>query len=147
MLRSYARVIQTCGDGVYRCDLSVLILAEIGFHTMEDSQTAGCDGCCSLCSIHTAACCLTSDQTDIFVINKIIKSSDGIGAAAYAGQDNIRKSALFFQHLLFDLLGNNCLEITDNSRERVGSHNRSQYIVGVCDTVCPLTHSLGNGIF
>ena len=93
---------------------------------MEDSQTAGCDGCCSLCSIHTAACCLTSDQTDIFVINKIIKSSDGIGAAAYAGQDNIRKSALFFQHLLFDLLGNNCLEITDNSRERVGSHNRSQ---------------------
>ena len=147
MLRSYARVIQTCGDGVYRCDLSVFILAEIGFHAMENSKTAGCDGCCSLCGIHTAASCLTADETDIFVINKIVKSSDCIGDAAYAGQDNIRKSALFFQHLLFDLLGNDCLEITDDSWERVWSHNRSQYIVGICNTVCPLTHGLGNGVF
>ena len=71
---------------------------------MEDSETTGCDGCRSLSSIHTTSCCLTADKTNVFVINEIVEGSDSIGAAAYAGQDNIRKSALFFQHLFFDLL-------------------------------------------
>ena len=146
MLRTYTRIIKTCGDGVYRCDLSVLILAEVRFHTMEDSETTGCDGCRSLRSIHATSCCLTADETNVFVLNEIVEASDSIGAAAYAGQDNIRKSSLFFQHLFFDLLGDHCLEITYDSWERVRSHNRSQYIMGICNTVCPLTHGLGNGI-
>ena len=37
MLRSDAGIIQSCGNGIYRSDLSVFILAEIGFHSMEDS--------------------------------------------------------------------------------------------------------------
>ena len=37
MLRSDAGIIQSCGNGIYGSDLSVLILAEIGFHAMEDS--------------------------------------------------------------------------------------------------------------
>ena len=146
MFRTYAWVIKTCGDGVYRCNLSVFVLAEVGFHTMEDSETTGCDGCRSLSSIHTTSCCLTADKTNVFVINEIVESSDSIGAAAHTGQDNIRKSSLFFQHLFFDLLGDHGLEITYDGRERVRAHNRSQYIMGICNTVCPLTHGLGNGI-
>ena len=37
MLRSDTGIIQSCGNGIYGSDLSVLILAEIGFHAMEDS--------------------------------------------------------------------------------------------------------------
>ena len=95
MLRTYTRIIKTCGDGVYRCDLSVLILAEVGFHTMEDSETTGCDGCRSFRSIYATSCCLTADETNVFVLNEIVEGSDSIGAAAHTGQDNIRKPALF----------------------------------------------------
>ena len=37
MLRSDTGIIQSCGNGIYGSDLSVLILTEIGFHAMEDS--------------------------------------------------------------------------------------------------------------
>ena len=37
MLRSDAGIIQSCGNGIYGSDLSILILTEIGFHAMEDS--------------------------------------------------------------------------------------------------------------
>ena len=37
MLRSDAGIIQSCRNGIYGSDLSVLILTEIGFHAMEDS--------------------------------------------------------------------------------------------------------------
>ena len=113
---------------------------------MENPKTACCNGCCCLCCIHATSCCLTADKTNIFILNEIVEGSDGIGAAAYAGQDNIRKSSLFFQHLFFDFLGDHGLEITYDGRERVRAHNRSQYIMGICNTVCPLTHGLGNGI-
>ena len=98
---------------------------------MEDPKTTGCNGCRSLRSIHATSCCLTADETNVFILDEIVKGSDGIGAATYTGQNNIRKSAFFFQHLLFNLLGDHCLEITDDGRERMWSHNRSQYIVGI----------------
>jgi hypothetical protein len=37
MLRSDAGIIQSCRNGIYGSDLSVLILAEIGFHAVKDS--------------------------------------------------------------------------------------------------------------
>ena len=37
MLRSHARIIQSCGNGVYRRYLSIFILAEIGLHAVEDT--------------------------------------------------------------------------------------------------------------
>ena len=37
MLRSDAGIIQSCRNGIYGSDLSVLVLAEIGFHAVKDS--------------------------------------------------------------------------------------------------------------
>ena len=38
VLRADAGIVQSGGDGVHRRDLSVLILAEIGFHAVENAQ-------------------------------------------------------------------------------------------------------------
>ena len=114
---------------------------------MEDSKSASGNGGCGLCSIYAAACCLAADQLYIFVFNKVVKGSDGIGAAAYTGKNCIWKPAFFFQHLFLDFFGDNCLEIADNGWERVRAHNGAQYIMGICYTVGPFTHGLGYGIF
>ena len=146
MFRSDSRIIQTCGNGIYRCDLTIFILTEIRFHSMEDSQFAGCNGSCCLCRIYATSCCLTSDQTDIFVIDKIVECSDRIGSATYTCKNCIRKSALFFKDLLFDFFGDHCLKIANNCRERMRSHYRTKYIMCIGNTVCPLSHCLGNSI-
>ena len=123
MFRSDTRVIQSCGNRVNRSNLSIFILTEVGLHTMEDAQTTGSNRSRCLCGIDTSSCCLTTDKTHIFIFNKIIKCSNGIGAAAHAGQYSIRKSALFFQHLFLDLFGNHSLKISHNGRKWMRAHN------------------------
>ena len=112
VLRADAGIIQTGGDGVNRRDLTVLILAEIGLHAVENAQTARIDGGCSLEGVDAAACGLTADQAHIFIIDEIVEAANGVGAAAHAGNDGVRQVAFLFQHLLLDLLGNNRLKIT-----------------------------------
>lgn len=114
---SNTRVIQTGGDGINRCDLTILILAEIRLHTVENTKFSGCDRCCSLSSIDTASSCLTTNQANSLVLNKVVESSDCIGTTANTGKYSIRKFSFFFQNLFFDLLGNNCLK----SRTIVGN--------------------------
>ena len=147
MFRSNTRVIQTGGDGINRCDLTILILAEIRLHTVENTKFSGCNRCCSLSSIDTASSCLTTNQANSLVLNKVVESSDCIGTTANTGKYSIRKFSFFFQNLFFDLLGNNCLEITNNCRKWVRSHDRSEHIMCIGNTVCPLSHRLRNGIF
>ena len=147
VLRTDSRVVQTCGNGVNWCDLTVLILTEIGFHSVENAKPACGNGSGCLCGVYAAACCLTANELHIFVFNKVIEGSDSIGAAANTCKDCIWKPAFFFQHLLLDFFGDNCLEIADNGWERVRAHNGAQYIMGICYTVSPFTHGLGYGIF
>ena len=114
---------------------------------MEDTQLSGSDRSCRLCSVDAAPCCLTADQTHPLILDKIIKGSDRIGSAADTGQHRIRKPSLLLQDLFLDLLGDYRLKISDDRWERMWTHRRPQYIMGICDPVCPLSHGLGNRIF
>ena len=104
MLGTNTGVIQPGRDRVDRRDLAVLILAEIGFHSVEDAHTAGVDGRSGFKGVNAAACCLAADQTDLLVANEMVKAADGVRAAADTGDDGIGQAALLFQHLLPDLL-------------------------------------------
>ena len=113
---------------------------------MEDPQFSCCNGSCSLCSMDAPACCLAADQLYFLIFNKMVKGTDCIGAAAYAGKNSIRKLSFLFQHLLLNFFGDHSLEITYNGRERMGSHYRAKYIMGICDPVRPLSHGFRNCI-
>ena len=81
MLRSDSRIVKACGNRVYGSDLAVLVLAEIGFHSVENAKLACGDGGCCFCCIDASSCCLTADELYVFVFNEMIEGSDGIGAA------------------------------------------------------------------
>ena len=118
MLRSDTRIVQSGRNGIYRSDLTIFVLTEIGFHTMEDAHSADIYRGCRFKSINAPSSCLASDQLHILVLNKMVEATDGIGAPTYAGNHDIRKSVLLLQHLLLYFLGDNCLEVTHNSRKR-----------------------------
>ena len=134
MLRSNARVVKACGNRVNWCDLTVFILAEVGFHTVEDAECSGCNGCCSLCGVDAASCCLASDQADIFVIDEVIEHTHRIASAADACHDGFREFSFFFEDLLSCLFADDSLEIADDGRERMRAHNGTENVVGVIDT-------------
>ena len=72
VLRSDARVIQSRGDGVDRCNLPVFILAEVGLHAVEDAQLSGGDGGRRLRRIHAPARGLAADKLYFRVADKTV---------------------------------------------------------------------------
>ena len=107
---------------------------------MENSETPGGDGCCRFSGINAASSCLAADQFDIRIADKIVKGADRVGTAADTGKNGIREPSLFFEDLLLDFLGNDCLEIADDRREWVRSHAGTEDIVRIIDAVGPFAH-------
>ena len=126
--------------------MTVLILAEIGFHAVEYSEPAGRYSRRGLEGVDPSARRFAANQPYAIISDKMIEAAYGIGAAAYAGEHRIRKSSFLFEYLFLDLLRDNRLKITDNGRERMRSHNRTEAIVGIADTSSPLAHRFADGV-
>ena len=146
VLRADAGVIQTGGDGVNRSDLTVLVLAEIALHAVENAQTAGSDGRGGLCGVDTAACGFTADQAHALILDEVVKRADGVRAAADTCHHDVREFALLFEHLLLDLLGDDRLEIAHDGRERVRAHARAEAVMRVVNAGSPLAEGGGASI-
>ena len=89
MLGTDTRIIKTCGDRIYGSDLAVLILAEIGLHAVEDTESSRSDSSRSLESIYASARSLTAYELNVLILNEVVESTDRIGAAS----DTCRGSA------------------------------------------------------
>ena len=114
------------GYGIHDLRHRDLVADEVDSVALADAY-----GSRSLKSIHTSACCLASYKPYILILYEMVESSDGIGAAAYACDYRIRKTSLFHEHLLLDLLTDNSLEVADDSREGVRSHDGTQAVMRI----------------
>ena len=103
MLRSYAGIVQSSRDGVYRRYLTELILTKVGFHAVKYPRSSCSDSGCGILCINPTACRFTSDKSDLLIFDKVIESPYGIGATPHARQYRIRKPAFFFKDLCFYL--------------------------------------------
>ena len=146
VLGANAGIVQTCTDGVHGGDLTVLVLAEVGLHAVEDAYASGCHGGGSLKGVDAPTGGLAADEADILVPDEVVEGADGVGAAAHTGDDGIGQSALFFQDLLLDLLGDDSLEVPHHLGEGMGTHGGADAVVGVMDAAGPLDHGLVDGI-
>ena len=103
VLRPDTGIIESCGNGINRCDLSVFILTEVGFHPVKDARFSGGYGGCRFKCIRTSSGGFASDEPDAPVADKMIKAADGIGSSAYTGDDGIRKASFSLENLFFYL--------------------------------------------
>ena len=87
------RIIQSGRDGIYRSDLTVFILAEVGFHAMEDTKAAGGNGEAAVSAVLTPRPAASQPISCTSLSSMVIEGTDGIGTAAYTGPDGIRKPA------------------------------------------------------
>ena len=146
MLRAHTGIIQSGGNGVYRGNLAVLVLTEIGLHAVENAHPAGVNRGGGFKGVDAPSGGLTADQPDARVVDKVVEAADGVGTAAHAGHHRIGKTALFFQHLLFNFPGNHRLEIPDNGGEGMRSHDGAKAVVGVVNAGSPFPHGFGNRV-
>ena len=90
---------------------------------MENPYTPCIDGRRRLKGVNAPAGSFTANQPYLLILNEVIETADGVGAAAHTGQHRIRQAAFFFEHLTFDFLRDNRLKVADNRRKRMWPHN------------------------
>ena len=61
MLRSHTRIVESRRDRVDRRNLTVLVLAEIGLHAVENADRAHIQGRCGLLGLNASARRLAAD--------------------------------------------------------------------------------------
>ena len=117
MLRSNARVVKACrkSSKPVRSDRIYPGRSRISY-PWKTPSVPGCNGCCSLCGVDAASCCLASNQADIFVIDEVIEHTHRIASAADACHDGFREFSFFFEDLLSCLFADDSLEIADDGR-------------------------------
>ena len=100
-------------------------------HTMENTDTSLCDRCCMLIGIYAFSRCFAADKLHAFIRNKIVKHTDRIAAATDAGNYSFWQFPFFFKDLRSCFLTDHALEISDDHRERVWSHNGTEHIMRI----------------
>ena len=104
VLRTNARVVEPCRNRINGCDLAVLILTEVGLHSVENARFSCGDGGRRLLGVNASACRLASDKSDALIFNEVPEAADGVRPAANAGDNHVRKPALLLHKLPSDLL-------------------------------------------
>ena len=147
MFRTDARIIKTCRDRIYWSNLAVFVLAEVRFHAVEDTNRALRDCRRMFFCIDATTCCFTTDETNTFVWNEMIKHAHRIRAATYTNHNSCWQLAFCFKDLLTRFTADNGLEIANDHREWMSTHNGSQYVMRIGHSVCPFAQRFGNRIF
>ena len=101
MFRADSGIIQSCRNRIYFFNISVIILAEKGFHTMKYTDTSLRNCCRMVWRINPFPSGFTSDELYIGIIFIGIKGADRITASAHTSKYSIRKTTFFFQYLSF----------------------------------------------
>lgn len=87
-----------------------------------------------------------TDQSHTRIFDKVVKSTDRIGATTDTGNDSVRQLAHLFVHLRLDLSTNDPLEVTDDGGERVGTDSGADKIMGRVQSSDPVSHSLVDSV-
>lgn len=147
MLRTDTWVVETSGDRVRLDDLPMSGLEKVRAYTVENTwDTAGEGGAVSL-SIHTFACSLHANKSDVLVLDKVVERPDGITASSNASYDSLRKFSSCSQHLGLDLLADELLEVSHKRRERVWPDSGTDQVVCVREVGDPVTQGLVDRVF
>ena len=97
--------------------------------------------------IHAQTACFYADQTYVFFFDIGMEQTDGVRAAAYAGNGNIRLAADGFQHLLFGFIADHALEIAYHFRIRRRACGSADDVERVVHAGNPFAHSFVHCVF
>ncbi len=94
-----------------------------------------------------AAAGFHADQPHGFVLHERMENSDGIAAAADAGDHLIRQAAFGFENLLARFEADHAMKIAHHGGIRMRAQRRAQQVMGVGDVGDPVAHGFADGVF
>ena len=145
---TYARIIQSGGDGVRFLNLPVLVLDNVGASSMNDAQFAEGDGGGRHARFHSFTAGFGENYLRAFVVDIVVNGSGGIASAAYAGYEIVRTIAPFlFHELLLNLLADNRLQACHHIGIGMRAYGGADDVIGVGRVAAPVAYGLVGGVF
>src|SRR5580692_1965434 len=96
--------------------LTVRVLQKIAVGAVQDAGRSAGESCGMRAKLSAAAAGFYSDQTNARVAKKRMEDSDGVTAAADAGENRIRQPVLALQNLAAGFISDDAVKIADHHR-------------------------------
>src|SRR5690606_9814274 len=100
-------------------DLAVTVLQDVGAIAMQYTYRATCQGGRVLAAIEPFARSFDTDETDIGMVDIRVENTDGVGASAHCGDDEIWLPPGGFRHLFEAFLADDALEVAHHHGVRM----------------------------
>ena len=107
-------------------DLPFSIHEDVGHAPLQYAETSAGETSGMFATGDTPAAGFDADETNAGFVQEFEEGSDGVGAAADAGNDGVRETAFGAQDLLLGLDRDDAMEIADHHRIRVRAIGRAQ---------------------
>jgi hypothetical protein len=112
-------VVEAGGDGVGELDLAVRVREEPGFGALEDSEFAALEARGMTASHDAVAAGFDAGHFDGFVIYEGMEKSNGVAAAADAGDEQVGEPFLALEDLAAGFVADHTVKIANDHRIRV----------------------------
>ncbi len=121
-------------------DLAVVVLHEVSACTVEDAGPAGAQSRGVFPAGEAESRRFDADQTHALDVDVWIEETDGVRAAAHAGDDRVGLTADLLQHLHLRLLSDDGLEVSHHHRIGMRTRHRTDDVEGTLDVGDPVAH-------
>jgi len=146
VLRPDTRVVQAGRDRVRLHGLAVVVLHDVGERAVEDAGKAGCKPRRVAAGVDALAAGLQTDEANAGVVEEPVEDPHGVGPAADAGENGVRKSTDEVEHLGSRLDSNDPVEVADHLGEGVRAGHRAEDVVGGVHGGNPVAERLVDGV-
>src|SRR5665213_3306880 len=138
-------VIESGADAVRGLDLAKFVLQNKTARALQHAERAALKPRRMLFRLDAASARFHADHPHGFVFEERIKKSDGVRAAADAGDEQVGQALFLFQNLRARLVADDALEIPHHHRIRMCAVSRAENVVRATDIRDPVAHRLVDG--
>ena len=133
-------VVESGGDGVGELDLAVGVGEEPSFGALQHAELAALEARGVAASHDAVAAGFDTGHFDGFVIYKGMEKSNGVAAAADAGDEQVGEAFLALEDLAPGFVADDTVKISDDHGIRMRAKRAAQDVVGVANIGDPVAH-------
>ena len=145
VFRPHGGVIESGADAVRGLDLAEFVLQNVAARALQHAERAALKPRRVLLGLDAESAGLHADEFYGFVVEERIKKSDGVRAAADAGDEQVGQTFFLFQNLRACFVADDALKIPHHHRIGMRTVSRAENVMRAAEVRHPVAHGFVDG--
>ena len=130
-----------------QCDLAGFVLQHVRVSSLQHAGRAAAETGGVIAQFFAAPSGFDADQFDFLVLDELVENSDGVRAAADAGDDRVGQFAFGFQNLRAGFASDDAVKIAHHGGIRMRAQHAAEQVMRGADVGDPVAHGFVDGVF